>query len=48
MEYNFFQKSSGFGSTNVAIKVISIDGDEIVVQNCEVVGGKLITAASNF
>jgi hypothetical protein len=48
MEYNFFQQSSGFGVTSVAVKVISVDNDEVVVKNVEVVGGKLVTAGSNF
>ncbi|KJX98688.1 putative extracellular cellulase CelA/allergen Asp F7-like protein [Zymoseptoria brevis] len=48
MEYNFFQKSAGFGVTKVDLKVISIDGEETIARNCEVVGGNTCTAAGNF
>lgn len=47
-DYNFFQESSGFGTTSVAVKVISIDGDEVIVNGCDVTGGSLATAAGNF
>lgn len=48
MDYNFFQKSSGFGATIVAVKVVSIDGDEVAIKGCSVTGGQLCTATSNF
>jgi len=46
--YNFFEKSSGFGASTVAVKVISVDGDSVVVKNVAVTGGNLVTAGSNF
>jgi expansin len=46
--YNFFQYSSGFGTTTVDVMVTSIDGDVIVVNNVEVVSGTSTTASSNF
>lgn len=47
-DYNFFQESSGFGTTSVAVKVVSIDGDEVVVDDVNVTGGTLVTATANF
>lgn len=46
--YNFFQYSSGFGTTTVDVKVTSVDGDVVVVNNVEVASGASTTASSNF
>lgn len=48
MDYNFFQKSSGFGTSTVSVKVISIDGNEVIINGCSVKGGQLCTAKGNF
>ena len=46
--YNFFENSSGFGTTNVDVKVTSIDGDVVIVKNVDVTPGSVVTASSNF
>jgi hypothetical protein len=46
--YNFFENSSGFGTTMVDVRVTSTDGDVVVVKNVGVGGGESVTATSNF
>lgn len=46
--YNFFENSSGFGTTTVDVKVTSVDGDVVIVDNVEVVSDASTTASSNF
>jgi len=46
--YNFFEYSSGFGTTTVDVKVTSVDGDVIIVNGVEVASGASTTASSNF
>ncbi|KAH7317920.1 RlpA-like double-psi beta-barrel-protein domain-containing protein-containing protein [Rhexocercosporidium sp. MPI-PUGE-AT-0058] len=47
-QYNFFENSSGFGTTVVDVKVTSEDGDVVVLKRVNVVAGALTTASSNF
>ncbi|KAK2629186.1 hypothetical protein QTJ16_000006 [Diplocarpon rosae] len=47
-KYNFFENPSGFGTTSVSVKVTSVDGDAVVVNNVEVAPGISVTAPSNF
>jgi expansin len=46
--YNFFQYSSGFGTATVDVRVTSVEGDVVVVNNVEVASGASTTASSNF
>jgi hypothetical protein len=46
--YNFFEQSSGFGTTTVDVKITSVDGDVVIVKNVEVSSGASTTASSNF
>jgi len=46
--YNFFENSSGFGTTTVDIKVTSIDGDVVIVENVDVTPDSVVTAFANF
>lgn len=47
-EYNFFEKSSGFGTDTVAVKVTGVSGKEIVTKNVKVSSGATQKAGSNF
>ncbi|KAH7386550.1 RlpA-like double-psi beta-barrel-protein domain-containing protein-containing protein [Cadophora sp. MPI-SDFR-AT-0126] len=47
-EYNFFENSSGFGTTTVDVKATSVDGDVVTVKDVNVVAGESKNAASNF
>ena len=47
-EYNFFENSSGFGTTTVDVKVTSTDGDVVTIKDVNVVAGESTNAASNF
>ncbi|PBP27404.1 carbohydrate-binding module family 63 protein [Diplocarpon rosae] len=47
-KYNFFENPSGFGTTSVSVRVTSVDGDTVVVDNVEVAPGVSVTAPSNF
>ncbi|KAK0111723.1 hypothetical protein ONS95_002064 [Cadophora gregata] len=47
-DYNFFENSSGFGTTTVDVKVTSVDGDVVTIKGVNVVPGASTTAASNF
>lgn len=46
-DYNFFQQSSGFGADTVDVKVTSVSGTEVVVNDVGVASGSSITAGSN-
>ncbi|KAL2065209.1 hypothetical protein VTL71DRAFT_2878 [Oculimacula yallundae] len=46
--YNFFQKSSGTGTTVVDVRVTSASGDAIVIKSVPVAQGKGATASRNF
>jgi hypothetical protein len=46
--YNYFENSSGFGTTTVDVKVTSIDGDVVVVDNVDVSPDLVVTASANF
>ncbi|KAN0105927.1 carbohydrate-binding module family 63 [Hyaloscypha variabilis] len=46
--YNFFENSSGFGTTVVDVKVTSIDGDVVIVENVDVTPDLVVTASANF
>jgi hypothetical protein len=46
--YNFFENSSGFGTTTVDVKVTSIDGDVVIVNNVDVSPDLVVTASANF
>ncbi|KAF4992563.1 hypothetical protein FDECE_13675 [Fusarium decemcellulare] len=47
-DYNFFENSSGFGTTTVDVRVTSSDGQTIVVKNVGVTPQAEYKAASNF
>ncbi|KAK4505036.1 hypothetical protein PRZ48_002999 [Zasmidium cellare] len=47
-DYNYFEQSSGFGTDNVAIKAISVDGGSVVVKGCSVTGGSTKGGSGNF
>ncbi|KAL5332051.1 hypothetical protein ACEPPN_001594 [Leptodophora sp. 'Broadleaf-Isolate-01'] len=47
-QYNFFENSSGFGTTVVDVKVTSVDGDVVILKSVNVVAGASTTASSNF
>lgn len=47
-DYNYFEQSSGFGTDNVAIKAISVNGDSVVVKGCSVTGGASKEGSGNF
>jgi expansin (peptidoglycan-binding protein) len=46
--YNFFENSSGFGTTIVDVKITSVDGDVVIVNDVTVSGGTSTEASSNF
>jgi expansin len=46
--YNFFENSSGFGTTTVDVKITSVDGDIVIVNDVTVSSGGSTTASSNF
>ena len=46
--YNFFELTSGTGSATVAVKAISVDGEEVVIKNVPVQAGKSVSASKNF
>ncbi|KAF4632784.1 hypothetical protein G7Y89_g5350 [Cudoniella acicularis] len=46
--YNFFENSSGFGTTTVDVKVTSTSGETVVVNGVNVASGESTTAVSNF
>lgn len=48
VDYNFFEKSSGFGTTSVDVRVTSVTGSTIVVKGVPVSSDASTTASSNF
>ncbi|CAK3854464.1 barwin-like endoglucanase [Lecanosticta acicola] len=46
--YNFFENSSGFGTTTVDVRVESEDGDRVIVKNVAVTGDSKTTASGNY
>lgn len=46
--YNYFENSSGFGTDTVDVRVTSITGKSIVVNNVSCSSGSSTTASSNF
>ncbi|KAJ9268397.1 CAZyme family CBM63 [Paecilomyces variotii] len=46
--YNFFEKDGGFGSETVDVRVTSLTGDKLVVQNVNSGSNAATTATSNF
>ncbi|KAG8168364.1 hypothetical protein KVR01_001113 [Diaporthe batatas] len=47
-DYNFFEKSSGFGTSTVDVRVTSTSGSTITVSKVSVASDSKATAASNF
>ncbi|KAH6656295.1 RlpA-like double-psi beta-barrel-protein domain-containing protein-containing protein [Truncatella angustata] len=47
-DYNFFEKSSGFGTDTVAVRVTGSNGKTVVVKNVSVASGVSVTASENF
>ncbi|KAJ4363321.1 hypothetical protein N0V95_001094 [Ascochyta clinopodiicola] len=47
-DYNYFQNSSGFGTTSVDVKVTSTNGKSIIVKNVSIAPLTTKAAASNF
>lgn len=46
--YNFFENSSGFGTSTVDVRVTSASGGTITVSKVSVASDSKATAASNF
>jgi hypothetical protein len=46
--YNFFENSSGFGTSSVDVKVTSMDGDVVIVNGVQVTPDSVVTASANF
>ena len=46
--YNYFEKSSGFGTSTVWVKAISDENDEVIIKDVAVTASALVTASSNF
>lgn len=46
--YNFFEISSGTGTSTVDVRVTSSTGDTIVVNNVGISSGSSVTGSSNF
>ena len=48
-DYNFFQLSSGsVGSSTASVRVTSVDGDVVTVNNVPLQSDASVTASSNF
>ena len=47
-EYNYFQLSSGSGTSSVDVKVTSVDGDVVIVKDVNIGGGVTGVASGNF
>ena len=47
-DYNFFEKSSGFGTDTVTIRVTGESGSTVTVEDMSVASDSQVTAASNF
>jgi hypothetical protein len=46
--YNFFENASGFGTSSVDVRITSVDGDVVIVNNVEVTPDLVVTASANF
>lgn len=46
--YNFFENTSGFGTTTVDVRITSIDGSVVTLDNVDISSGASSTCASNF
>jgi hypothetical protein len=46
--YNFFENSSGFGTSTVDVKITSVDGDVVIVNDVAVTSDSTTTASGNF
>ena len=46
--YNFFENTSGFGTTTVDVRITSVDGDVVTVNSVNVSSGASTTGSSNF
>ncbi|CAD6447903.1 f5a762c2-5399-49a2-965f-211a76cab4dd [Sclerotinia trifoliorum] len=46
--YNFFENSSGFGTTSVDVKVTGLSGGTVIIKNVKVTPGLVVTASSNL
>ena len=46
--YNYFQLSGGTGSATCSIRVTSVSGKQVVVNNVQVASGAVATASSNY
>jgi hypothetical protein len=46
--YNFFENSSGFGTSSVDVRVTSVDGDVVIVNDVQVTPDSVVTASANF
>lgn len=47
-DYNFFENPSGFGTQNVDVKITSVKGGTVIVNNVSVAPNTLKTAGGNF
>lgn len=47
-EYNYFQKSGGFGTNTVDIRITSSNGKQIIVSGVSVASETSKTASGNF
>lgn len=47
-EYNYFEKSSGFGVDEVDVRITAVDGRSIIVEGATVASESSTTAHSNF
>ncbi len=46
--YNFFDISSGTGTTTVDVKITSIDGDVLIIDSVKIAAGASTKASRNF
>ncbi|OWP06242.1 hypothetical protein B2J93_4363 [Marssonina coronariae] len=46
--YNFFENPSGFGTTSVSVKVTSVAGDIVIVNDVKTAPGVSVPAPNNF
>lgn len=47
-EYNYFEKSEGFGVDSVDVRITAVDGRSIVVKGASVASESSTTADGNF
>lgn len=46
--YNFFENSSGFGTTSVDVRVTGLSGSTVIIKNVAVTPGLVVTASGNL